>query len=59
MFKSGAYLIKGIFIGMISGIILGASAFCMMKEQRKVKRKASRAIHAVGDFIEQVPCMFK
>lgn len=59
MFKNSANIIRGIFIGMMSGIILGASASCMMREQRKVKRKAGRAVHAVGDFIDQIPCMFK
>lgn len=59
MFKSSTHMIKGLFIGMISGLFLGSSISCIMRDQRKVKRKASRAIHAVGDFIDQVPYMFK
>ncbi|MDQ5983978.1 MAG: hypothetical protein RUMPE_01007 [Eubacteriales bacterium SKADARSKE-1] len=44
---------------MISGVILGSVFSCMIKENRRVKRKASKAVHAVGDFIEQVPSILR
>ncbi len=59
MFKSTASMVKGTICGLISGMIIGGALCCIIKDQKKMKKKAGRALHAVGDFIEQVPCMFK
>ena len=52
-------LIRGVVLGMTSGVLIGASLCCMMKNPKKIKRKADKAVHAVGDLVGQVPYMFK
>ena len=59
MCKSGMGLIRGVVLGMTSGVLIGASLCCMMKNPKKIKRKADKAVHAVGDLVGQVPYMFK
>lgn len=59
MCKSGLNLIKGVILGLTSGVIIGATMYCMVKHPRKIKQKADKAAHAVGDLVAQVPCMFK
>lgn len=59
MCKSGIELIKGVIFGLTSGVIIGATMCCMVKNPRRVKRKADKAVHAFGDLMSQVPCMFK
>ncbi len=46
-------------IGLISGMIIGLVVGCNMKNQHKMKRKANKAMYAMGDLFSNVPCMFK
>lgn len=59
MFKSGVSTAKSAICGLISGIVIGVALSCMMKKQKKVKRKAGKALQAVGELMEQIPTAFK
>ncbi len=59
MFKSGVSTAKSTIFGLISGFVIGVTLSCMMKKQKKVRRKADKVLKSVGDFIEQVPGVFK
>ena len=59
MCKNGMTLLKGVILGLTSGVIIGSSMCCMIRNPRKLKRKADNVVHAVGDFMGQVPYMFK
>ena len=59
MFKIGIKVCKGILCGLISGMILGASAICFLKDKKKMKKKAGKVMYAIGDLFEQVPSLFK
>ena len=59
MCKSGTSLVKGVVLGLTSGVLIGAGVCCIMKNPRQLKRKADKAAQAVGDFMNQVPYMFK
>lgn len=59
MFKNGIKTIKHIAIGMAGGTVLGMILCCCFSCKNKMKNKASRAIYALGDLIEQIPRMFK
>ena len=59
MYKGSMTLFKGIGIGIIGGMILGSYSKNMIGNNKVVKRRAGKAVHAVGDFIESVPYMFR
>ena len=46
-------------IGLIAGMALGLFVGCSVKDQRKMKRKANKAMYAMGDLFSNVPYMFK
>lgn len=51
--------VKGIGLGIIGGMIISHYSQNMLGTNKMVKRKAGRAVHAVGDFIESVPYIFR
>ncbi len=59
MLKKGIKAIKHVVFGMIGGIILGVTFCCLFCGKNKVKNKASRAVHSLGDLLEQVLSLFK
>ena len=59
MWRESSSWMKGLGIGIVGGVILGHCSRNMMGTNKTVKRKAGRAVHAVGDFIESVPYLFK
>ncbi len=59
MKKKGMGLVGGIGVGMISAAALGLAGAQLMKNSKQVKRSAGKAIHAVGDFVDNVQYMFK
>lgn len=44
--------------GMIAGAALGYLGSYVMRDQKKLKKKASKAMHAASDFIDDFPYMF-
>lgn len=50
---------KNLFMGMLLGVATGAIGCCIMKDQKKAKKKASKAIHAMGDLIDDIKYMLK
>lgn len=59
MSKNTMGIIKGVGTGLAAGMAVGFVGSQMMKNQKQVKRKANKAMHAVGDLLENVQYMFK
>ena len=59
MKKKGMGLIGGIGVGVISAAALGLAGSQLLKNNKQVKKRAGNALHAVGDFVENVQYMFK
>ena len=59
MKKKGMGLVGGIGVGMISAAALGLAGTQLLKNNQRVKKSAGKAIHAVGDFVDNVQYMFK
>lgn len=55
MSKNATGVVKGIGAGMVVGC-MGSQ---MMKNEKQMKKKASKAINAVGDLIENAQYIFK
>lgn len=52
-------IIKGVGAGLAAGMTVGFVGGQMMKNQKQMKKKAGKAMHAVGDLFENVQYMFK
>lgn len=52
-------VVKGIGTGLAAGMAVGFVGGQMVKNQKQVKRKANKAMHAVGDLFENVQYLFK
>ncbi len=50
---------KNLLVGVLIGMAAGMCSCCMMKNQKKMKKKAGRAVQAMGDLIDDVKYMFK
>ena len=59
MKKKGIGLAGGISIGLLSAAAIGVAGTQLLKNNKPVKRGAGKAIHAVGDFVENLQYMFK
>lgn len=44
--------------GMIAGLV-GTAAMRKHKGMRKIKKNAGRAVHAIGDFVDEVKYLMK
>ena len=51
--------VKGVGTGMAVGMTIVAAKNMTMKNNKKVKRNAGRAMRAVGDLIQNVQYMMK
>ena len=52
-------IIKGVGGGLAAGMAVGFIGGQMMKNSKQMKKKAGKAMHAVGDLFENVQYMFK
>lgn len=59
MCNSAMGTIKCILTSMIAGAALTAFCCCKLKNDKQMKKKATKAMYAVGDLLENVPHMFK
>lgn len=54
MNKNTIGLMKGIGTGLAAGMMVGYVGSQLMSNQKQVKKKASKAAHAVGNLIDDV-----
>lgn len=59
MNKNTIGLMKGIGTGLAAGMMVGYVGSQLMSNQKQVKKKASKAAHAVGNLIDDVQYIFK
>ncbi len=59
MYKSTTNLAKGIGVGMLAGAAAVTVGSMMMKDKKQLKKNAGKAMHAVGDFINNMEYMMK
>lgn len=59
MAKNTMNIVKGVGAGLIAGMMFGFVSSVMMKENRRTKRKASKAIEAVEGILDGMQGMFK
>ena len=59
MSRNAMNVAKGIGAGMVAGVMVGFVGSQMMKNEKKMKKKAGKAFSAVGDLIENAQYMFK
>ncbi len=59
MTRNATGFMKGIGTGIAAGVAVGFIGGQMMKNQKQMKKKAGKAIHAMGDLLDNVQYMFK
>jgi hypothetical protein len=60
MAKTSMGFAKGIGAGIAAGMTVGiVGSQMMMRDKRHFKRNAGKAVHAIGDLIDNVQYMFK
>ena len=59
MRRGAARVIKGVGTGIAIGVAVGTVGTALLRNNKGVKKKASRAIRAVGDVIDNVQYMMK
>ena len=59
MAKNTGNIIKGMGAGLAAGVMLGIAGAAMMKDNKKAKNKANKALCAVESFIDNVQEMFR
>ncbi len=59
MCKNVLGVVKGIGTGLAAGIIVGALGCQMINNDKHMKKKASKAMHSMGDLIDNVQYMFR
>ena len=59
MNKKTIGLMKGLGTCLAAGKIVGYDGSQLMSNQKQVKKKASKAAHAVGNLIDDVQYIFK
>ncbi len=59
MYKETMGFVKGIGAGVVAAVAVAAVGNQMMKNNKHLKRDANKAMHAVGDVLENVEHMFK
>ena len=59
MTRSMEHYLKGMGLGVMVGCIAGVTGACMLKKSKKgLKANAGRALHSIGDLLENVTDMF-
>jgi hypothetical protein len=59
MYKETMGFVKGIGTGMVAGIAVASIGNRMMKDNKHMKRNTHKAIHAVGNLLDNVEVMFR
>lgn len=59
MAKNTMNIVKGVGAGLVAGMMFGLVGSTMMKNNKKTKRKASKAINTVEEILDSVQGMFK
>ena len=59
MAKNTADVIKGVGAGLVAGVMFGLVSSVMIKDSKKNKRKASRAIQTVEGILDGMQGMFR
>ncbi len=59
MSKSAMKFVKGIGTGLAVGMVVGTVGSKIMRGNKNVKKRASKAMKAVGDVIDNVQYMMK
>lgn len=59
MYKQTMGFVKGIGAGMIAGAVVGAIGAKKMKNDRRFKKRADKALKTVGQVVDNVEYMFK
>ena len=59
MYKETMGFVKGIGAGIVASVAVAAVGSQMMKNTRHLRRDAHRAMHAVGNAMQNVEHMFK
>ena len=59
MCKSFGQLMKGVGVGMVLGCAVGVAGTCYLKKNKKcIKKNAGKALHSIGDLLDNVTDMF-
>ena len=59
MYKTTMSVVKGVGAGMAVGIAAGVVGATVLGNNKKVKKNAHKALHAVEDLLGNVQYMFK
>lgn len=59
MAKNTADVVKGVGAGLVAGVMFGLVSSVMIKDSRKNKRKASKAIQTVEGILDGMQGMFR
>ncbi len=59
MARNTANIAKGVGAGLVAGVMFGFVSSVMMKDSRKNKKKASRALDTVENIIDNMQEIFK
>lgn len=59
MYKETQGFVKGLGIGVAASVAAVTIGAKMMKENKHIKRDANKAMHAMGDVLNNVEHMFK
>lgn len=57
MDNNGGNIMKGLGIGIITGMVAGFYGSQMLKNDRKLRKKAGKALDSVGDLVDNVQNM--
>ncbi len=58
--KNTMSMVKGIGAGIATGVVVGYMGSKLMKTSpKRIKKRAGKAMHAMGDLVEGVSYMFK
>lgn len=59
MYKQTMGMVKGIGVGMVAGAAVVGVGSMMLKDKKHLKKNAGKAMHAVGELINNVDFLFK
>lgn len=58
MARNTANVVKGVGAGLVAGMVFGFAGSAMMKDNKKCRKKAAKAMDTVEDFIDGVKDIF-
>ncbi|NLJ32093.1 MAG: hypothetical protein GX424_10920 [Clostridiales bacterium] len=59
MYRRTMGFIRGIGAGVIAGVAISAMGGRMMRQNRRFRRNANKAVHAVNGMLDNVTSMFR